>query len=152
MIDQKRITADIVSELESLADPAYREQLRGYFSEEINPIGVRSKAVHNVASRHWQSMKKEPKERIFELCEVIFERRIVETTTIAIDFLWNLRKKLERSDFARLERWLDDYVDNWGTCDNLCGRVVGYSIRENPEFASSLKKWAPSDNRCARSA
>jgi 3-methyladenine DNA glycosylase AlkD len=51
-----------------------------------------------------------------------------------------------------LESWLKKHVTNWGVCDNLCCRALGYFIYEFPEYFPKVKKWAVSKNRWVRRA
>ncbi|MCK5832112.1 DNA alkylation repair protein [bacterium] len=152
MADFNKIADEIKAELEAIAEPEYRERLKGFFREEINPIGVRAKFIHEVAARQWLNIKAEPKDRIFELCEVLLKYRIAEMTSVALDLAWKIRRKYEPDDFELFQRWLDEYVDNWGACDNICCRNIGYMIFENRELIGALYNWTRSKNRWRKRA
>ncbi len=50
------------------------------------------------------------------------------------------------------ERWVNNYVTNWATCDTLCNHSVGTLIEMYPEKIADLKKWAKSPNRWMKRA
>jgi 3-methyladenine DNA glycosylase AlkD len=70
----------------------------------------------------------------------------------AFDWARRLAKALEPSDFPRLERWLRDYVTNWGQCDSLCCGALGMLIDNYPELAAERASWVDSENRWIRRA
>ena len=50
------------------------------------------------------------------------------------------------------ERWIDDYVNNWASCDTLCNHSLGEFVEMYPEYISNLKQFTNSNNRWKRRA
>ena len=76
----------------------------------------------------------------------------MEESFVACNWSYNVRKNYEPSDFEIFERWLNNYVCNWASCDTLCNHTVGTFVDMYPEFLSGLKKWARSENRWVKRA
>ena len=76
----------------------------------------------------------------------------MEEAFIACYWAYALRKKYEPSDFDVFETWVNKYVTNWAACDTLCNHTIGDFVEKYPEYISSLKKWALSENRWMRRA
>ena len=74
-------------------------------------------------------------------------RRIMEESFAACHWSYKIKKQYERADFKVFEKWVDNYVNNWASCDTLCNHTVGTIVETYPDLISGLKKWAKSENR-----
>ena len=70
---------------------------------------------------------------------------------VAFEWAGKLDRQYTQKDFARFERWLKRYVDNWGACDHLCG-ILGKLITKFPDLSARRKKWTSSSNLWLRRA
>jgi 3-methyladenine DNA glycosylase AlkD len=55
-------------------------------------------------------------------------------------------------DFDTFERWVQNYVNNWASCDMLCNHTIGEFLEMYPDYLQNLKVWATSKNRWTRRA
>jgi 3-methyladenine DNA glycosylase AlkD len=75
----------------------------------------------------------------------IYEHRI-------ISFRWAhlARKGYVIKHLAVFTDWLNNYVDDWIDCDDLCIHVIGEFFLMYPSTAERVGKWAESSNRWVR--
>ncbi|MCK9641574.1 MAG: DNA alkylation repair protein [Prolixibacteraceae bacterium] len=123
-----------------------------YFKEEIKIYGVDTATVGRIGKLFYQSIKDRPKQDIFELCEELWKSGFMEEAFIACNFSYCVSKKYEPSDFLIFERWIDNYVTNWATCDTMCNHTIGAFVTMYPDYIAELKSWAKSANRWMRRA
>jgi len=125
-----------------------------YFKEgeQAKVYGVKMAPVGKIAKEFFQEIKRLPKVQIFALCEELWQSGYLEEAVIACNCSYSLRKQYEPGDFEIFERWVENYVDNWASCDTLCNHTIGEFIKMYPEYISRLKEWATSNNRWMRRA
>lgn len=123
-----------------------------YFKEEVKTYGVSVTTVNKISKLFFESIRDYPKKDIFELCEELWKSGYSEEAYIACNFSYSVFPQYEPADFRIFERWVNDYVTNWATCDTLCNHTVGAFVVKYPEYVSELKKWAKSPNRWMRRA
>jgi len=148
--EDNTLIKEIRRELKENADAQYSKSIQRFFKEEVTLWGVRTPVFKAILQKYFSLIEHRPKQEIFNLCEKLLESGYMEERGLAWDWAFRLRDKYEKKDFARFESWLKKYVTNWGACDNLCGRSLGYFIYRYPEYFSKVKKWAASKNRWVR--
>ncbi len=149
---ENMIVEDIKKELRENVDEQYRQSIQRFFKEEIKLLGVKTPIFRKITQKYFSAIQDRPKQEIFSLCEKLLESGFMEELGVAFDWAFRLRDKFEKKDFAILESWLKKHVTNWGACDNLCCRALGYFIYKFPEYFPKVKKWAVSKNRWVRRA
>jgi 3-methyladenine DNA glycosylase AlkD len=92
------------------------------------------------------------KKAVFALCDDLWQSGFMEESFIACYFAYLVRKNYEPSDFIIFEKWVNNYVSNWATCDTLCNHTIGAFVEMYPEHLKNLKKWAKSKNRWTKRA
>ena len=135
------------AELRKYVDTKFQAGASRFFKEEIQVLGVRSPQVKLVAAKFWPEVKKLPKDQIFTICEELWQNGFIEETFVAINWTNRLLKKLGKADFIRFTNWIDQYVNNWASCDIFCTHAVGYLVQKYPELFTELKTWTKSKNR-----
>src|SRR3989339_529965 len=140
------------AELRKYVDTKFQAGASRFFKEEIQVLGVRSPQVKLVAAKFWPEVKKLPKDQIFTICEELWQNGFIEETFVAINWTNRLLKKLGKADFIRFTNWIDQYVNNWASCDIFCTHAVGYLVQKYPELFTELKTWTKSKNRWFRRA
>jgi hypothetical protein len=70
---------------------------------------------------------------------------------IAFDWAYRLRRQYALQDFERFERWLETYVNGWGSCDDLCTHALGEHLRRFPE-SLDCRSQPLAEARCAGGA
>jgi 3-methyladenine DNA glycosylase AlkD len=146
------IIAKIRQNLQRLSDSQTREMSQNFFKEKIKFYGVKTALVTKISKEHYKNIKNKTKAEIFDLCEKFWESGYMEESFIACHWSYFLRKKYELSDFMIFEKWVDNYVSNWASCDGFCNHTMGAFIEMYPEYFPKLKKWAKSKNRWMRRA
>ena len=120
--------------------------------EQAKVYCVKMPAAGKIAKEFFQEIKSLPKIQLFALCEKLWQSGYLEEAVIACDWSYTLRKQYEPGDVEIFERWVENYVDNWASCDTLCNHTIGEFVEMYPGYISHLKKWATSDNRWMRRA
>lgn len=147
-----QIIEDIRKELIKNADEKTRISGERYFKEPVKLHGLKSADVVRIGKEYFAQIKGRPKEEVFGLCEELWKSGYLEEAGIACNWSYYIRKDYKAGDIKVFERWVNDYVTNWATCDTLCNHSVGTLIEMYPEKIADLKKWAKSPNRWMKRA
>ncbi len=139
-------------ELEENADEKYREDIKKFFKVEMKNLGVRSAVMRRISSKYFKEIRKLPKDEIFAICDELLKSDVGECRGVAFDWAHRCKKHFEKSDFATFERWFEDYVSNWGACDELCCHALGQFLIMYPDCFDETKKWARSKKSMMRRA
>ena len=139
-------------ELKNSVDEKTLDTAQHFFKEQITAYGVKVPVVNKISSAFLSEIKSKSKQEVFDLCEELWRSGMLEESFIACSWSYAICKKFEPSDFEVFERWVQNYVDNWASCDTLCNHTVGEFIEMYPQFLSKLKEWATSEIRWMRRA
>jgi 3-methyladenine DNA glycosylase AlkD len=123
-----------------------------FFKEEIKLYGIKSAVVSRISKDHYKAIADKNKSHIFSLCDELWESGYIEESFVACNWSLNVRKYYEPADFEIFERWINNHVTNWASCDTLCNHTVGSFVEMYPSFLPGLKKWAKSENRWVKRA
>jgi 3-methyladenine DNA glycosylase AlkD len=118
-----------------------------FFREEVRLFGIKSAVVGKISNEFFNLIQDKNKSNVFLLCEELWKSGIMEESFAACDWSYKIKKQYERADFKVFEKWVDNYVNNWASCDTLCNHTVGTIVEIYPDLISGLKKWAKSGNR-----
>ena len=146
------IIDEIRQELTQKADEKTQSSGQKFFKEAVQLYGVKTAVVTKIGKEYFKQIKQQSKEDIFQLCEELWKSGYLEEICIACQWSYALRKSYKPQDFLVFERWVNEYVSNWASCDTLCNHTVGAFIDMYPEYLSNLKTWATSPNRWMRRA
>jgi 3-methyladenine DNA glycosylase AlkD len=108
--------------------------------------------VISIAKEHYKAITDKEKSNIFRLCEDLWKSGIMEESFVACNWSYFVNKQYESADFQIFERWVNQYINNWASCDTLCNHTVGTLMEMYPELLSGLKRWAKSENRWVKRA
>ncbi|HNW57612.1 MAG TPA: DNA alkylation repair protein [Bacteroidales bacterium] len=147
-----KILDEIRHELLQNADEKTKLSGERFFKEEVKMYGVKSAVGEKIAKNRFKSLEDKSKAQIFLLCEELWKSGYMEESFIACNWSYSVSKQYEPDDFKIFERWVNNYVTNWASCDTLCNHSVGTFIEMYPEYISGLKKWAKSENRWVKRA
>lgn len=148
----KNIITEIRAELEKNIDKKTQETGQNFFKERIKIYGIKTAIVSKIGKDHFKTLKDKPKREIFDLCNTLWQSGYIEESFIACNWSYYLHKNYEPNDFIVFEKWIDNYVTNWASCDTLCNHTIGEFIEMYPEYLSKLKTFAKSENRWMRRA
>ncbi len=146
------VVRSIQAELEAKGDDAIRHGSQRFFKEPVCCHGVRSLAVREIADNYWKKVKSREKSEIFQICEELYQTGHIEEAFIVSSWVPRLRERYDPEDFKVFERWIEEYITNWATCDGFCNHTIGDFIERFPEFIGELKRWTASQNRWMRRA
>ncbi len=139
------LAAKIENELKANIDGKYKLREARLFKEGRKVYGVRTPVVRYIAKKYWKEIRNENKESILELCESLLSTGFHEPLIIA--FQWACKcKKPDKADFKIFETWLEKYVNNWSSCDDLCSGPLGRLILDFPELMPRVFEWAKNKN------
>ena len=144
------LLSDIRAELTAHINLPYKHGVKNFFKENVRPLGVRTPVVRRIAQQYFPKGK--TKKDVFALCERLLARRTYEETLVAFAWADRMKAQYEENDFARFERWLSQYVDNWAFCDDFCSHAFGVLLFQHPSSVSRVKQWTRSRNRWMRRA
>lgn len=140
------------TELKKNADEETRISSRRFFKEEITTYGVKAALIHQISKDLFAQVTPLTKPEIFDLCETMWKSGYFEESIVACNWSYAMHKQFEPDDFIVFERWIQQYVSNWASCDTLCNHTVGEFVEMFPDFVSKLKEFALSGNRWVRRA
>ena len=146
------IIKDLTSELVANADEKTKLSGERFFKEEVKLHGIKSAEVIRVSKAHFKEIEDKRKAHIFSLCNELWKTGFMEESFVACDWAYQVRKQYEPEDFKIFDNWVNDYVNNWASCDTLCNHTVGTFVEMYPEFLTGLKTWARSGNRWVKRA
>jgi len=146
------IIVAVRKELENQIDARTQEISQSFFKEKIKSYGVKSTVVGKISKEHFKQLKGKNKSEIFDFCDQLWQSGYTEESFIACNWSYFVHKEFSTKDFGIFEKWINNYVSNWASCDTLCNHTVGEFIEMYPEFLSELKRFAKSENRWMRRA
>jgi 3-methyladenine DNA glycosylase AlkD len=147
-----KIIENIRQDLILNADEKTKHSGERFFKEVVKLYGIKSAVMSHIAKDHYKALTDKSKSNIFSLCETLWESGFMEESFIACNWAFNVRKNYEPSDFEVFERWVNNNVNNWASCDTLCNHTVGTFVEMYPSSLSGLKRWAKSENRWVKRA
>ncbi len=139
-------------ELKQKSDVTIQKSSLNFFKEAINVYGIKTQDVSKIGKAYYNEIKDKNKAEIFVLCEELWQSGYMEESFIACNWSYALHKHYTPEDFIIFERWVNNYVSNWASCDTLCNHTIGTFAEMYPEYLPGLKKWSLSNNRWVRRA
>ena len=151
MTTDTQLIETISAQLEGQADPAYRELVRTRYNMNVDHfLGVRTPQIHKIAGQHYQSIKSRSIDDRLDLSGRLLATRIYEHKIVAFRWAHLARREYAIEHLAVFTKWLDEYVDDWIDCDDLCIHVIGEFFSKYPEAADEAIRWTTSANRWVR--
>lgn len=148
----EEIIENLRKELQKHSDPKLKESGKRFFKEDVKMYGMKTSTGSEISKRYFKEVKDLGKEKIFSMCEELWESGYMEESFIACNWSYNLHKEYKEEDFKIFERWIKKYVSNWASCDTFCNHTVGTFIEMYPKYISELKRWTKSTNRWVKRA
>lgn len=146
------IIDEIRTKLKHSIDEKSQATSQNFFKEKIKCYGVKTPTVNKISKEYFKLIDSKTKSEIFDLCEILWQSGFIEESFIACNWSYYIHKKYESGDFQIFEKWINNYVNNWASCDKLCNHTIGEFIEMYPEYLVRLKDLAKSDNRWLRRA
>jgi 3-methyladenine DNA glycosylase AlkD len=147
------ILDEIRNRLKENIDENTRESGKRFFKEEVTLYGVKTAAVEKIAKEYFNIIKTDKsKSEIFALCDQLWQSGYMEESFIACNWTYALNKQFEEKDWQVFDKWVNNYVGNWASCDTLCNHTVASFVEMYPQYINELKKWSKSANRWVKRA
>jgi len=148
----ENILEKIREELKHNIDEKTQKTNQNFFKEKIQSYGVNVPTVKKISKELYKRIEYKPKSEIFKLCDSLWQSGYIEESFVACNWTYYQHKKYESEDIQIFEKWIDNYVNNWASCDTLCNHPVGKLVEMYPENIAKLKEFAKSENRWMRRA
>lgn len=148
----ENIIENIRTDLRNNTDEKTRATSQNFFKEKIKYYGVKVPAVEKISKEYFKHITSKPTSEIFDLCETLWQSGFIEESFIACHWSYYIHERYEPGDFQIFVKWIDNYVNNWASCDTLCNHTIGHFIEMYPEYLTQLKELTRSGNRWARRA
>lgn len=139
-------------DLKDAVDIDYLKGSGRFFKEEFVSYGVKTPVVRKIAKKYFQQLKSLDKRQIFSLSEEFLKSGYNEESTIAIQWVGELREEYTKNDFNTFSQWLNLYIDNWAKDDDFCLHVIHPMIDKYPDLIAKTKRWTNSKNLWVRRA
>lgn len=124
--------AELLSEIQRLADPAYREGSLVVAPTAQRVHGIRTPDNRRLARSWHRSNREADPDLVLSLVERLWSAESRDERTLGLEILYlhpEIGGALGRD---RFDRWRLD-IDNWGVCDFLGTRILGPWAETDPE-------------------
>ena len=142
----------INSALAKNIDETYKKGQIIYHEPSYQCLGVKVPVVRKIANEYYEKVKNLEIYELFKYCEIFLEQNYGEYQIIAFQWAYKARKYYLFEHFAIFESWLEKYINNWSSCDDLCTHPFGESLYIYPQFLPNIKNWTSSENQLVRRA
>jgi 3-methyladenine DNA glycosylase AlkD len=151
-MEPNELLAAVRSQLAASADPKFRDALRWFFKEPVDPYGVRTPQVRKIAASAYKELKRWPVSRRDKFCNQLWKSGRMEEGGVAVCVYQRFRKHCASREFRLFEKWIDRHVRNWAHCDGVASWLIAASIENQPDLIPLLFPWTRSRNRWKRRA
>lgn len=146
-----QLIENINTDLKSQADPAYRELVHTRYGMNVDSFwGVRTPIVHQIAGKYYKAIRSQTIDERLASCQDLMVTRIYEHRIMAFRWAHLARKQYAPEHISVFAAWLENYIDDWIDCDDLCIHVIGEFFLRFPEMAKEAIRWAKSPNLWVR--
>lgn len=148
-----KIVDKIRQEIARYDKPENKLNYQRFFKETLdNPIGLKTAILRKIANQCFRDIRNMPGKDVLACCDGLLASGERYMRFIAFEWAIKVREQYTPQDIKRFESWLKKYVDNWGSCDHLCGGPIGHLILRFPDLSAKTGAWARSKNRWLRRA
>jgi 3-methyladenine DNA glycosylase AlkD len=141
--------SQIRDDLKAASDPTVAKSGKRFFKdgEHFAAYGLKGADANKLARKYVTEFKALPRDKLFELCEALWQSGYQEEAGIACALTEKAGRSSVPDDFDVFAGWVEHYVRNWAMCDTLCNHTIGDLVMKYPELAEQLFEWTRSDNR-----
>lgn len=140
------------AELRAAANPNFARSVRLFFKEPVNPYGVRTPQIREIARLVYRELKHWPIADRDRIMTELWKSGMLEEGVLAAHVYRRFAKSCAEREFRLFEQWVNRYVTNWSHCDGVGTWLIAASIMNRPELAGELVPWTKSKNRWKRRA
>jgi 3-methyladenine DNA glycosylase AlkD len=148
----EQLLAATEREMKRHSDPEFREGVRSFFVEPVDPWGIRSGDLKSIEQMVYRELKPMPLAGRNKFCNELWKRGKLEDGALICHVYRRFASQCGECEFKLFERWIDRYVHNWAHCDGVSSWLVAASIANVPALKMNLEGWTASRNRWKRRA
>ncbi|BFP42479.1 DNA alkylation repair protein [Flavobacteriaceae bacterium GF1] len=123
-----------------------------FSKEKLKYYGVRTAVVRKIGKTFFKMIDSRSKSEIYDLCEDLWRSGYLEESIVACNWSYYLRDAYEPEDFSIFQHWINEYVNNWASCDTFCNHTMGGFLERYPDYVKKLRDFPKSGNRWMRRA
>jgi 3-methyladenine DNA glycosylase AlkD len=151
MSTPSKVVRYLDKECKRLRNPKRAADMGRYF-KHVHPFyGIESaklrhliKQVQETHRQEWTASKLlETAEQLFADCHG--EKKILGVYLLGVPFNRKIIQE-ESTVIQTIGGYIDNYVNDWATCDGLSSQVVRHLITSKPEYIPQVKQWCTSPN------
>jgi len=133
--------------LAASADKAKAKSSERYFKNLLPFYGFSAPSLKTLfKSFYSEQFSQASAEEHFELASLLIRSEYWEEKEMGVQLLNKNISFLNKTHVSHLGELIDTSVNNWGVCDNLCGKVLFEMIKRNNEITELLREWKDSPN------
>ncbi|UJF20376.1 DNA alkylation repair protein (plasmid) [Vibrio sp. SS-MA-C1-2] len=117
-----------------------------------NHDDIKTSEIRKVSSKTFRLVKGQAISDIFDLCDILLNKKERVFTLIAFDWAFKVRAQYDNDTFVRFEYWLFSYINDWWDCDDFCTHAFGYLLSQKTDLIEKIIPWASSKNFAVRRA
>ncbi len=137
-----QVLADLQRAIRRQDKPNNRIDYQRFHKQPLeHPVGLRTPVLRAVSSEVFSDLKRLPVADLLNICDDLLASGRRYMLFFAFDFADRSKRRLSKSDFSRLERWLKTYVADWGSCDHLCCGPLGFLLFQHEELSPRAYRW-----------
>src|SRR5512146_1110178 len=138
--------------LKNGASAPHTAEVEWFFKNEIQSRGWYAHELRKLARRFGRTIANDAGiDYLFEVCDDLFEGKVLEEKLLAVLMLENKVAKLNESHFKRLVGWLDR-VSTWADHDGLVSYLIGPLIVAEPKRTAHARRWTKAEDTWHRRA
>ena len=97
--------------------------------------------VRKISAAMYKEVEDKGIDNILKCSEELLEERNWALGVIAYDWAFRVRDQYTEKTFSTFERWLKDYVRDWGDCDDFCTHALGSLISQYNHLFEHVLQW-----------
>jgi 3-methyladenine DNA glycosylase AlkD len=138
-----KISLLIDEDFKKLGNTKFAQRRNKLIGKRIISYGVSVQELRKITKTYFKQF---PKAKWKEIIEELISTKVFEDQIAGI-FLLNLYFKREKKiNIFEIKELIEDYIDNWATCDTISSEVVVNILKYSPKEIQKLDSWIKSRN------
>jgi 3-methyladenine DNA glycosylase AlkD len=138
--------------LRAHADPVNAAGAQRYFVGGVKTYGVRRERLDEIARGAVAALRERGGlAAALRAGNALYRSGNMDEAALAARILARFSRNLEPAHFATFDRWVG-WLQDWASCDSLCGQLLGPLIRRHPELMRRVVPWTRASLRWRRRA
>jgi 3-methyladenine DNA glycosylase AlkD len=144
--------ASLRARLRAHADPRNAAGAQRFFAGGVKTYGVHRERLDGMAREAVAVLRKTGGlPAALRIGNGLYRSGNMDEAALAARILARFQRMLGPGDFALFDRWIG-WLQDWASCDSLCGQLLGPLIRRHPALMRRVVPWTRSPHRWRRRA